>query len=193
MSEYNHDDFSEPIQDMAADAIHRMFAIQEGYLTPMQSRDVYRSEIVSRGQHPRRVTHDAVLYAEVVDHIEDRMVIEPQPADYLNALLAQLVIKLEEYAYYRRKDGSSRLEPSFDAAKSAILERWLLSGTERLERSRFSLFTTDLGSIGITKLVMDYDDSASVWHLGFEGRFRRVSMLPDPIDPDNPEVTIVED
>lgn len=188
MSQFEDFEFDEPLRDMAEDAIHRMYAIQEGNINGMHSHDIYRSDIFERGDSPKRVTADTVMAAEIVTGINPEIFKQGAPPDYFEAMLAKLAIVLCEHAYFRRRDGSTRIIPSVEAAKSEIFSKWISSFNERATNHDFNVFTAHMGSLGMTAVALNYSGSDSHWNLSYEAHSTAVHFLPD----DTVEVTIVE-
>lgn len=169
MSQYNSEDFRDTIDDMCDDAIRRMYAFQEGGLDMMElPGDQYVSQILLRDHAVGRIEFETSTRAEIVDAIHHD-VIEGEVADYAIEILSGGVIALARYAAHLGR-GSSVIVPDHDAAAAHVREKLLLDGGARNNKAPVKLFSHELGSLGLTTLMLNYGDDS--WNLAYQASRR---------------------
>lgn len=169
MSQFNPEDFRDSIDDMCDDAIRRMYAFQEGGLdSVMLPGDEYVSQILMRDHAMGRIEYETSTRAEIVDTIHHD-VIEGEVADYAIEILSGGVITLARHAAHLGR-GSTVMVPNADMAASFVHEKLLLDGGARQNKETVKLFSHELGSLGLTTLMLNYGDDS--WNLAYQASRR---------------------
>ena len=172
MAEFDPADFRDSIDDMCDDAVRRMFAIQEGGLIVMQPGDLYVSDDLNHNELLEVTEFNTRLRTIIVDGIHPN-VVEGALPDYTLEILSGAVMALSKHAAHLAR-GSSVIVPSREAAKEHSFERMMMSSKELKEGQRVSLLAYELGSLGMTSLLLDRDEND--WTLAYEAN-RRFALV----------------
>lgn len=134
----------------------------------MHPNDQYVSEIVKRDEVLEVVEFDTQTRASIIDDIH-KDVIENTPPDYMLDILSGAMIALARHAAFRGR-GSTVLVPNYEMARSHTTERLMLSGHVIKEKKPVNIFSYELGSLGVTSLVIGPNDDA--WDLYYDAHHR---------------------
>ena len=172
MSLFNPEDFGESIDDMCDDAVRRLYAFREGGLSTMHARDHYFSRILEREPRFRLISFQTELRAEIVDDIHEDVLSAELP-DYALDILGGAVVALARHAAYHSR-GSSGVMPNIETARSHVSGVMMMNEQNLKEKKPVKLFSQELGSLGLTTLVLNHDTAQ--WSLDYEA-VRIVNLL----------------
>lgn len=170
MNEFDPELFYDSIDTMCEDAIRRMHAIQEGGINNvMQPGDEYFSTVRRRDHLLGLIEYETLLSTEIIGDIHIDMTHGDTP-DYFLGILALGAVVLSRHAKSFGKS-STHVWLTQESAVSHIEEIFI----RHQNFKSIELFSQELGSFGLTSLVINSGENSS-WSLDYEAR-RNVSML----------------
>lgn len=174
---YEFADFRDPIDAASETALWRLTALSRGIYDVVEEPDLVFEHYLSIEDTTMGPRHNTRLeiFASAFSDIHADMMLNPEPSEYFNDVIAGLVRTAIQYREGRAGNAPTQLVPEHSALTAHINSVWQDQLQSRQEKAEFSVFNFHFKG-GIAQIKFVYDVARQSWNLGYGFSMDRVIL-----------------